>query len=79
MKKEKLLKKAMTAPQNIRFNEFRLLLEHYGFQYKNTKGSHLIYKHPEYKKMQTIQEKNGMAKPYQVKQFLAILEENNVI
>lgn len=44
------------------------------------KGSHIIYSHSEFKKMIPIQEgENGMAKEYQVNQFLAILEENDVI
>ena len=73
------MQKAVNTPQNIRFNEFKLLLGHYGFQYKSAKGSHLVYKHSEFKRMQTIQDKNGMAKTYQVKQFLEILEENDVI
>lgn len=49
------------------------------FNTRKRGGSHNTYKHPEYKKMLVIQETGGMAKPYQVKQFLAVLEENNVI
>jgi len=45
MKKEKLLKKAIKTPQNIRFDEFKGLLEHYGFQFKKVKGSHFVYSH----------------------------------
>ena len=76
MKKEKLLEKAVNNPKNLRFSEFKKLLEWYGFEHVRTIGSHFFYKHSGFKKALPIEEKNGFAKEYQVKQFLRILEEN---
>ena len=73
------MQKALSSPQNVRFSEFQKLLEHYGFQLKRSEGSHFIYKNSKFKKLLPIEEKNGLAKVYQVKQFLKILEENNVV
>lgn len=74
-----MLQKVINTPQNIRFSEFKNLMEHYGFQFISSRGSHFVYKHPVFQKMLPIQKEDGMAKPYQVNQFLRILEENNVI
>lgn len=79
MKKEKLLEKAINSPQNFRFFEFQQLLESYGFKHCRTKGSHFFYKHSGFRKALPVTEKKGFAREYQVKQFLSILEEKNVI
>lgn len=79
MKKEKLLEKAVNNPKNLRFSEFQKLLEFYGFEHVRTKGSHFLYKHSGFKKAFPIEERNGFAKEYQIKQFLTMLEENDVI
>ena len=70
MKKEKLLTKARTHPNNISFAELQNLLESYAFELVRSKGSHMIYKHPKLEGIVNIQQVNNKAKPYQVKQVL---------
>lgn len=79
MKKDKLLQKAINNAQNLRFSEFQKLLQIYSFEYVRTRGSHLFYKNSRLKKALPVVEKDGFAREYQVKQFLRILEEGNVI
>jgi len=78
VKINKLLKKAINNPGNLHFEELQNLLERSGFEWVRTGGSHHQYDRKKRKRLLPIQEKNGMAKEYQVRQFLSILEENDV-
>jgi hypothetical protein len=73
-KADKLIEKARTTPQNIRFPELCRLAELYGFTLKGGKGSHRVYTRKGIPDILTVQDVDGMAKPYQVKQFLKIIE-----
>jgi hypothetical protein len=80
VKREKLLQKAISTPGNIRFGEFETLLKQSGFECIRSRGSHFHYYCEKFKKLLPVQEgKNGMAKEYQVLQFLSIMEENNAV
>ncbi|MCD4786045.1 MAG: type II toxin-antitoxin system HicA family toxin [Candidatus Eremiobacteraeota bacterium] len=79
MKKDKLLDKAINSVANLRFNEFCNLLNKFGFTCVRSRGSHFQYYNDEFKRLLPVQETKEYAKEYQVKQFLGILEENNVI
>jgi hypothetical protein len=41
-------------------------------------GSHHIYLHPDVKELINLQDVNGKAKPYQIKQFLELVERYNL-
>ncbi len=78
-KRQKLLAKLLAGSKNITFNEFILLLEGYGFELDRTRGSHRIYAHPNVSQLLSIQPKHdGKAKPYQLQQFLKLVEEYNL-
>jgi predicted HicB family RNase H-like nuclease len=62
-------------PGGIRFRELRLLGEHLGFRKRGGKGSHVVYEKDGVEEILTFQDRNGMAKPYQVKQLLAVPED----
>lgn len=73
----KLLARARENPAGLRFRDLCALVERAGFVKRNQKGSHVVYKHPEIKGLRPLplqQGKSGMAKPYQVRQFLCIIE-----
>jgi hypothetical protein len=78
-KLEKLINKAKNSPQNLAFEEFCWLCERFGMAERRHAGSHRVYK-----RMQepifalSIQSDKGRAKPYQVKQFLDLLEEHGL-
>lgn len=79
MKKRKILEKVRSGSKNIRFDEFVALLEGFGFILKRTKGSHHVFTHPQIPRPFPIQPKgNRQAKPYQIRQFLALIEQYNL-
>ena len=78
MKKEKLLQKILNNPQNVRFNAMVTLVEAFGFRQSRVKGSHHIFVHPQIQELVNIQNVNGQAKPYQVRQFLKLVERYNL-
>lgn len=51
------------------------LVEGFGFRLSRVSGSHHIFVHPEIVELVNLQEVNGKAKPYQVKQFLRLVEQ----
>jgi predicted RNA binding protein YcfA (HicA-like mRNA interferase family) len=46
-----------------------------GFQKRGGKGSHVVYERDGVEEILTFQNHKGMAKPYQVKQMLAVIEK----
>ncbi|MGH2568248.1 MAG: type II toxin-antitoxin system HicA family toxin, partial [Bacteroidota bacterium] len=55
-----------------------ILVEAFGFQRERISGSHHIYVHPNIPELVNLQSVKGQAKPYQVRQFLAIIEKYNL-
>jgi predicted RNA binding protein YcfA (HicA-like mRNA interferase family) len=78
MNKEKLLRKALLGPTNLRFAEIVSLAEAFGFRMSRTVGSHHIFVHPRVKELLNLQEVKGKAKAYQVGQFLRLVEKYNL-
>jgi hypothetical protein len=74
-KKEKLLEKAKRNPQALRFSEFETLMEQWGWVFRRQSGSHRLWYSPSGYRLPAQPEQSGTAKTYQVKQFLARLEE----
>lgn len=72
-KQDKLLKKALNNPSDLAFGDFETLLNQQGWIFKRQTGSHAIWNSPKGYRL-VIQNKNGKAKGYQVKQFLAQVE-----
>jgi predicted RNA binding protein YcfA (HicA-like mRNA interferase family) len=73
-KREKLLTKARNNPNGLHLEEFESLLRLCGWIFDHQKGSHRIWYSPFGKRL-PIQPKGGMAKGYQVKQFLACYDQ----
>ena len=78
MKKKKLLQKILTNSQNVKFSDMVSLVEAFGFNLSRTRGSHHIFVHPDVKELVNLQEVKGQAKPYQVRQFLKLVERYNL-
>ena len=62
----------------MRFADLQRLVEAYGFRLDRVRGSHHIYVHPDIPDLVNLQDVKGKAKPYQMKQFLAIIERFNL-
>jgi predicted RNA binding protein YcfA (HicA-like mRNA interferase family) len=78
MNKRKLLKKILTGSRNVKFNQMVILVEAFGFRLSRTSGSHHIFIHPNVKELVNLQNVKGQAKPYQVRQFLKLVERYNL-
>jgi len=78
MNKRKLLNKAISSPANMHFREAIALVEAFGFRLSRTSGSHRIFVHPAVAELVNLQDVGGMAKPYQIRQFLRIVERYNL-
>ena len=78
MNKRKLLEKALSGSKNIRFNEMVALVEAFGFNLSRVRGSHHIFTHPQVRELVNLQEVDGKAKPYQIRQFLQLVERYNL-
>ena len=74
MNPHKLLQRALSSPASVRFEEACALAHAFGFHLSRVKGSHHIFAHPDGREVVTLQEVEGKAKPYQVKQLLALVE-----
>lgn len=75
MNKRKLLEKVLNSSKNISFHEMILLVEAFGFNLSRVRGSHFIFVHPLIPELINIQAKDGKAKPYQVREFLKLIEK----
>ena len=58
----------------MQFNEMVTLVEAFGFRLSRVKGSHHIFVHPQVQELLNLQNVGGKAKPYQVRQFLRLVE-----
>jgi len=54
------------------------LIESFGFYESRVKGSHHIFVHPHVRELVNLQDVDGKAKPYQIRQFLALVESYNL-
>jgi predicted RNA binding protein YcfA (HicA-like mRNA interferase family) len=59
---------------NVAFNDFGRLTERFGFELERTAGSHRILRHGRLGIRMNLQAVRGEAKPYQIRQFLQLLE-----
>ena len=75
---KKLLQKAVSTPQNFRFSDMVKLAKAFGFRVSRKSGSHQIYIHPRVTELLNLQEVKGKAKPYQIRQFLKLIERYNL-
>jgi predicted RNA binding protein YcfA (HicA-like mRNA interferase family) len=78
MDKRRLLKKALASSKNIRFSDMVALVEAFGFHLSRIRGSHHIFAHPQVPELVNLQEVGGKAKPYQIHQFLRLVERYNL-
>ena len=78
MNERKLLRKVLNAPQNVKFNEMLALVTAFGFVLTRVSGSHHIFIHPDVPELVNLQNANGQAKPYQIRQFFKLVERYNL-
>lgn len=79
MKPRKVLEKILGGSRNIRFGDMLGLVEALGFTLTRVSGSHHIFIHPDVPELVNLQQVSGQAKPYQIRQFLKLVEEYNLM
>lgn len=62
-------------PKNVRFGDLCRLAERFGFRFRGGKGSHRVYNRAGVLEILNFQNVHGLAKPYQVRQFVNIVEK----
>jgi len=77
-KLKKIFEKVLAGSKNIAFNDFIVLVEGFGFYLSRVSGSHHIFVHPKVKELVNLQNVKGQVKPYQVKQFMELVERYNL-
>jgi predicted RNA binding protein YcfA (HicA-like mRNA interferase family) len=60
--------------KNVAFDDMRRLVEALGFELKRISGSHHIFVHANVPELVNLQEVDGQSKPYQIRQFLKLVE-----
>ncbi len=78
MKSKRIYNLVLAGSKNVSFKDFARLLEDFGFKLDRIKGSHHIFKHTMVKELINIQNVKGKVKPYQIKQFLSLVESYNL-
>ena len=58
----------------VSFSDMRRLVEAFGFELRRTSGSHHVFVHPDVRELINLQDVRGQAKPYQIRQFLRLVE-----
>jgi len=79
MNRRKLLRKILEGSKNIRFSDMTSLAEGFGFSLNRVSGSHHIFVHPEVRELVNLQNVGGQVKPYQIRQFLKLVEKYNLV
>jgi len=62
----------------LRFSEVLKLAQAFGFQLDRISGSHHILRRAGIPELVNVQNVGGMAKPYQVRQLLKLVERHNL-
>ena len=79
MNRKKLLRRlAHGALQNVAFSDMRHLVEGFGFRLSRVSSSHHVFVHRGIPELVNLQEVGGEAKPYQIRQFLRLVERYNL-
>jgi predicted RNA binding protein YcfA (HicA-like mRNA interferase family) len=78
MKKRKLFQQLIRNAKNVSFHDAVKIAEAFGFRLDRINGSHHIFVHPVIPELLNLQNVNGQAKPYQIKQMLRLVETHNL-
>ncbi len=76
---EKLLDRiAAGAVRNVDFDDLIRLLQRLGFKEVGGRGSHRVFVRAGVEEILTLQQVDGQAKPYQVRQVVALVRQYNI-
>ena len=75
---KKLLETIIRNRNNVRFSDMSALVLAFGFRLERLSGSHHIFVRDDIPELVNLQNVRGEAKPYQIKQFLSLVERYNL-
>ena len=79
MNRRRLLRRlTQGALNNVGFIDMTNLAEGFGFYLIRVSGSHHLFTHPHVEEMINLQSVRAEAKPYQIRQFLRLVERYNL-
>lgn len=79
MNRRRLLEKLRQGHlQNVSFRDFVELVKGFGFRTVRQQGSHQAFTRPQVQEILSLQSVQGEAKPYQIRQFLRLIEKYNL-
>jgi hypothetical protein len=79
MNKHKLFRKILSGSKNIRFEEFAALVEAFGFRPAGANQRQSLHIRASASTgLVNLQNFKGKAKPYQIRQFLELVEQHNL-
>lgn len=79
MSGKEIYQKLKKNPKNVRFEELCRAAELFGFEFRGGSGSHRVFVREGVREILNFQEVKGKAKPYQVRQFIKIIEKYNLV
>jgi hypothetical protein len=79
MTPEDLYRALKRNPKGVRFETLCRAAIAFGFRLRGVKGSHHIFVRDGVRELLNFQEVDGMAKPYQVRQFCTIIERYRLL
>jgi hypothetical protein len=79
MNRKQIYQKLKKNPKNVRFEELCRAAELFGFEFRGGSGSHRVFVRVGVREILNFQEVKGKAKPYQVRQFIRIIENYNLV
>ena len=78
MNRRRLLRSILAGSRNVRFADLVNLVEGFGFRLARTDGSHHIFSRSDIPELVNLQSVKGQAKPYQIRQFLKLVERHSL-
>jgi len=79
MNRRKLLRRLTNGDvRNVSFADMVCLVEGFGFRQTRIRGSHQVFSCPTVAELIVLQDVHGEAKPYQIRQFLRLVERYNL-
>lgn len=79
MDKQEIYKNLKQSPNNIRFEQIIEIAKTFGFRLKGGKGSHRVFSREGIREIVNFQNVKGKVKPYQIKQFLKIIDKYGLL
>ena len=65
----------LQGSRNVRFGDFTRMVEAFGFRLARVNGSHHLFTRSGIPEAVNLQSYHGEAKPYQIRQFLKLVEK----